>query len=63
MIKKIRIRLASKEAARVNEVASAMVDKIIAGETLRLTLPIVRLMLEKTIVAYKRIESRYGEVI
>ena len=62
MTKKIRIKLTSEEAARVNKVASVMVDKIICGETLKLSLPIVRLMLEKTIVAYKRIEGKYGEV-
>ena len=63
MTKKTRVRLTSEEAARVNKVASAMVDKIICGETLRLSLPIVRLMLEKTIVAYGRIKKKYGEVI
>ncbi len=63
MAKKTRIKLTSEEATRVNRIASAMVDKIIAGETLRLALPIVRLMLEKTIVAYGRIKNKYGEVI
>lgn len=63
MTKKTRIRLTSEEAARVNKVASAMVDKIICGETLRLSLPIVRLMLEKTVIAYKKIEEKYKEVV
>ena len=63
MTKKTRIRLTSEEAARINKVASAMVDKIICGETLRLSLPIIRLMYEKVTVAYKNIEEKYGEVV
>ena len=60
---KTRIKLTTEESARINRVASVLTDRIICSETLRLSLPIVRLMLEKTIVAYKKIEGKYGEVI
>jgi hypothetical protein len=58
-----RIRLTTEEARRVRVVAEAMVDKIICGETLRLTLPIVRLMGEIAVVKYRKIEEKYGEVV
>jgi len=57
-----RVKLTTEEATRINRVADAMVNKIVAGETLRLAVPIVRLMHEKIALMYKRIEKKYGEV-
>jgi len=58
-----RIKLTTEEAVRVNRIADVTVNKIIAGETLRLAMPIARLIHEKIIAMHKRIEDKYGEVV
>ena len=60
---KTRVKLTDEEAARVSKMATNLANKIIAGETLRLALPIARLMYEKVVANYKRIENKYGEVV
>lgn len=62
-MKKARVKLTNEEIVRVRHIAESMVDRIICGETLRLALPIVKLMSEITIAKYKAIESKYGEVV
>jgi len=62
-MKKTQVWLTDDEIARVRKIATAMVDKIICGETMRLALPIVRLMHEITTAKFKQIENKYGEVI
>ena len=60
---KAKIKLTTEEAQHVSRLANSLTDKLIAGETLRLALPIARLVHEKVIASYKRIEKRHGEVI
>ena len=60
---KTKIKLTTEEAQNVARIADGLANKLIAGETLRLALPIARLVHEKVIASYKRIESRYGEVV
>ena len=63
MQKRERIKLTSDEANRVSRTAESIAIKLIAGETLRLALPIARLIHEKIIAEYKVIQGKHGEVI
>jgi len=58
-----RIKLTTEEAKRVNRIADVTVNRIVAGESLRLAMPIARLIHEKIIAMHKRIEDKYGEVV
>ena len=58
-----RIRLTTEEAKHVNELATALTDRLVSMETLRLAMPIIRLQYDKVTVMYSRIEKKYGEVI
>jgi hypothetical protein len=61
--KKVAVKLGSKEEAEhISKVAHNMAEGLIAGETLRLALPIARLIHEKVFASYKRIEHKYGKV-
>jgi hypothetical protein len=60
---KVKVKLTTEEAKRVSHCAEGVANKLIAGETLRLALPIARLVHEKVIASYKRIEKKYGKVV
>ena len=60
---KEKIPLTHEEAARVSRIARGVADKLICQETLRLALPIVRLVHEIVVADYKRIKEKHGEVI
>jgi hypothetical protein len=59
---KTKVKLKTEEAERINTVADRLSKTIIAGETLRLALPIARLIHEKIFAEYKKIEEKYGKV-
>ena len=59
---KTTIPLTSDEARRVTKIADMTAKRLIAGETLRLALPISRLIHEKVFANYKSIETKYGKV-
>jgi hypothetical protein len=59
---KTKVKLTTDEAIRINKVADKLSKTIIAGETLRLALPIGRLIHEKIFTEYKKIEEKYGKV-
>ena len=58
----IKVKYDIDEAKRIARIEDGLADKLIAGETLRLALPIARLTFEKVIASYKRIEKKYGNV-
>ena len=59
----IKVKYDSDEAKHIARRADGLAEKLIAGETLRIALPIARLVYEKVTASYKRIEKKYGEVI
>ena len=59
---KEKIPLTHEEAVHVSHIARSVADKLICQETLRLALPIVRLVHEMVVADYKRIKERYGKV-
>ncbi len=59
---KMTVKLTTEEARRVTNVADKLSKRIIAGETLRLALPIARLIHEQVFANYKSIEEKYGKV-
>lgn len=59
---KTTIKLTTEEAGRVTDVADKLAKRIIAGEGLRLALPIARLIHENVFANYKNIQSKYGSV-
>ncbi|KKL97299.1 hypothetical protein LCGC14_1835910 [marine sediment metagenome] len=59
----IKVKYDSDEAKHIARLADTLADKLIAGESLRLALPIARLVYEKVTASYKRIEKRHGGVV
>lgn len=55
-------RLSTADAERITVIANAMANRLIAGESLRLALPIADRTASIIRAQYKRIEEKYGEV-